>query len=82
VKNHFLSSAFTYVPTNKVLISEASSLGLKPGAIPTAITIVSARTGIEASFTLDYIEEDGSLRFEAWNPTIKATGLEVHILND
>jgi hypothetical protein len=73
---------FDFDSTSQTFFADASELGWKPGLIPTAIFLTSGRTGKVASFTLDFIEEDGSLKFEAFNSTLKALGVKIHIFND
>ncbi len=68
--------------TGNSFFADASELGWKPGLIPTEIALTSGRTGKIQSFVLAFIEEDGSLKFEAWNPTFKALGINIHIFND
>jgi hypothetical protein len=62
--------------------AEASELGWKPGLIPMVIALTSARTGAVESFTLDFIEEDGSLRFEACNSSLRKRGINIQVFND
>ena len=78
----FHTDQFDYNKSTKKFTAEASELGLKPGFIPMEINLTSARTGNRAPFTLDFIEDDGSLKFEAWNPALKALGVTVYIIND
>lgn len=73
---------FNFSTTSQTFFADASELGWKPGLIPTEIALTSGRTGAQQSFTLDFIEEDGSLKFEAWNPTLRALGVKIHIFND
>ena len=78
----FHTDDFDYDKVTKTFVAEAAELGLKPGFIPMEVVLTSGRTGKRAPFTLEFIEEDGSLKFEAWNPTLKALGVTVHIIND
>ena len=79
---HLHTDSFHFNPTSQTFSADASELGWKPGLIPVEIYLTSARTGNQQSFTLEFIEEDGSLKFEAWNPTLKALGVKIHIFND
>ena len=79
---HLHTDNFDFNPATKTFSADASELGFKPGFIPTGIALTSGRTGDVASFTLEFIEEDGSLKFEAWGPTLKALGVKIHIFND
>jgi hypothetical protein len=76
------TNQFDYNKSSRTFVAEASDLGFKPGMIPVEISLTSERTGKVAAFTLDFIEEDGSLKFEAWNPTLKAIGVKILIIND
>jgi len=80
--NRLHTNYFDYKSSSRTFFADASELGWKPGLIPTEISLISARTGKVASFTLDLIEEDGSLKFEAWDPTLNALGIKVYIFND
>ena len=73
---------FNFNTSTKTFSADASELGWKPGLIPMEIALTSARTGKVASFILDFIEEDGSLKFEAFGPTLKALGVKIHVFND
>ena len=73
---------FDYNPKTTTFSADASELGWKPGLIPTEIALTSARTGKVASFVLDFIEEDGSLKFEAFGPSLKALGVKIKVFND
>tara|TARA_B100000131_G_C17708618_1_gene447822 strand:+ start:294 stop:557 length:264 start_codon:yes stop_codon:yes gene_type:complete len=78
----FHTDDFHYDKSTKKFTAEASELGLKPGFIPMEIILTSARTGDRVNFTLDYIEDDGSLKFEAGRLDLKAMGVTVYIIND
>jgi len=78
----FHTDDFHYDKSTRKFTAEASELGLKPGFIPMEIILTSGRTGKRANFTLDYIEDDGSLKFEAGRLDLKALGVTVHIIND
>ena len=66
----------------KTFSAEASELGWKPGLIPMVVALTSARTGDVESFTLDFIEEDGSLKFEACRSDLRQRGIKIHVFND
>ena len=76
------TNQFDYDKGIKTFVADASDLGFKPGFIPLEISLTSSRTGKVAGFTLENIEEDGSLKFEAFGPTLKALGVKIHIIND
>ena len=78
----FHTDDFHYDKSTKKFTAEASELALKPGFIPMEIILTSGRTGDRVNFTLDYIEDDGSLKFEAGRLDLKALGVTVHIIND
>ncbi len=78
----FHTDQFYYDKSTKKFTAEASELALKPGFIPMEIILTSARTGDRVNFTLDYIEDDGSLKFEAGRLDLKALGVTVYIIND
>ena len=73
---------FNFNTSTKIFSAEASELGWKPGLIPMVIALTSARTGKVESFTLDFIEEDGSLRFEACNSLLRKRGINIQVFND
>jgi hypothetical protein len=73
---------FDFSAKTQTFVADASELGWKPGLIPIEIALTSGRTGKVTNFTLELIEEDGSLKFEAWNPTLKALGVKIHVIND
>jgi hypothetical protein len=79
---HLHTDNFHFEASSQTFTADASDLGFKPGLIPGEISLTSGRTGKVTSFVLDFIEEDGSLKFEAWNPTLKALGVKIHIFND
>ena len=79
---HLHTDNFDFNPTSQTFSADASELGWKPGLIPVEISLTSGRTGKSTSFTLEFIDEDGSLKFEAWNPTLKALGVKIHVFND
>ena len=66
----------------KTFSAEASELGWKPGLIPMVVALTSARTGDVESFALDFIEEDGSLKFEACRSDLRQRGIKIHVFND
>lgn len=78
----FHTDQFDYDKSTKKFTAEASELGLKPGFIPMEIILTSGRTNNRVSFTLDYIEDDGSLKFEAGRIDLKTKGVTVYIIND
>ena len=78
----FHTDNFDYDKSTKKFTAEASELGMKPGFIPMEIILTSGRTGDRVPFTLDYIEDDGSLKFEAGRLDLKAKGVTVYIIND
>jgi len=78
----FHTNDFDYNRSTKTFTAEASELGMKPGFIPMEIILTSGRTGDRVNFTLDYIEEDGSLKFDAGRLDLKSMGVTVHIIND
>lgn len=82
ISNRFNTDAFTWDKSSRVLVAFASDLGLKPGVIPVELFLTSHRTGREELFTLDMIEEDGSLKFEARDERLNKEGVTVHIFND
>jgi hypothetical protein len=71
------SSQFTWHPGSRLLISEASELGLAPGFWPDRIQIVSARTGDVRVFVRAR-EVDGAM---AYRPFVSGLPCSVHILN-
>ena len=73
---------FHFNPSTQTLSADASELGFKPGLIPLEIALTSGKTGKVANFVLDFIEEDGSLKFTSWNPTLKALNVTIEIFND
>ncbi len=73
---------FDFNSNTQTFTADASELGFKPGLIPVEIALTSGRTGKVQNFVLEYIEEDGSLKFEAWNPTLKALNVTIEIFND
>ena len=79
---HLHTDNFDYNPVSHTFLADASELGWKPGLIPTEISLTSGQTGKVTSFTLEFIEENGSLKFEAWNPTLKALGVNILVFND
>jgi len=79
---HLHTDSFNFNTSTKTFSADASELGWKPGFIPTEISLTSGRTGKIASFVLEFIEEDGSLKFEAFGPTLKALGVNIFIFND
>jgi len=82
MKSTLHTDQFTFDKGLKSFTAEASDLGFKPGFIPIEITLTSGRTGKNALFTLEHIEEDGSLKFEASGPTLRTMGVKIHIIND
>ena len=78
----FHTSEFSYDKSVKTFVAEASELGLKPGFIPMEVFLTSERTGKRESFTLDFIKEDGSLKFEASSSKLRAIGVTINIIND
>ena len=66
----------------KVLTADASELGYKPGFIPTSLVVESAWTRRLVKFELDYIEENGSLRFIPVSSLDKSSVKELIIFND
>ena len=82
IQNRFRTNMFTWDKPSRVFVAFASDLGLKPGAIPVELFLTSHQTNREECFTLDMIEEDGSLKFEARNEKLNREGVAVHIFND
>jgi hypothetical protein len=76
------TNQFDYNKSSRTFVAEASDLGFKSGMIPVEISLTSERTGKVEGFTLDFIEEDGSLKFEAGGPALKALGVKILIIND
>ena len=73
---------FDYNGQTRTFTAEASELGMKPGFVPTELVLKSGRTGNKAHFVLEFINEDGTLEFTAWNPTLKALNVGIKIFND
>jgi len=78
---HLHTDNFDFNSSSQTFFADASELGWKPGLIPARIALTSVKTGKVISFKLNFIEEDGSLKFEAWNPT-NWRGVKIHVFND
>ncbi len=78
---HPHTNQFDYDKGIKTFVADASDLGFKPGFIPLEIALTSSRTGRTVGFTLERIEEDGSLKFETGHLD-PLSGIKIHIIND
>jgi len=80
--SNFSTDQFFYNARTRVFDAEASELGLKPGVLPAIIDLESALTGTVVTFRLEYIEEDGSMRFLADAISPATQDLSLVIIND
>jgi hypothetical protein len=82
VTSNFSTDQFFYSAPARCFDAEASELGLKPGVLPAVIDLKSALTGTIMTFRLEYIEEDGSMRFLADAISRETRGVSLVIIND
>lgn len=76
------TNSFFYDSKSRIFSAEASEIGFKPGLAPLTINLESSRTGKIARFVLNYIEEDGSLKFETSADPLSQMGVTLVVFND